>query len=419
MTRLPLLLLSAPLLAPLLAWAQTVPATQPVPQTDTSTVTADGTAHIMRVVPLSPVLSPEARAAYSKPGTDAPDMEPDVIKRRAGTQAWQDGAGKKSAAVYPVKITEGTVGGVPVHFVDPLPDAVTGPISGPGKELDPSHYSAVGNKATDSAILYEGHPIDPNVPVPSKRQGFPKAMSHASVHTDRVLMCIHGGGFNSDSGSLTESIPIANLTRTRVVSILYRLAPEHPYPAALDDAVAVYRELLKTYKPAHIAVYGTSAGAILTSEFAVRLQQLHLPEPAALGIFSALSDFYTGGDSGALFTLGGFTGTLTPPKPNLDHHSIDPEYTATANVQDPVLAPASADLHALPPALFLSSSRDFLLSGTTTLQRAWMRDGVPTQMVVFDGLPHAFWNDVSLPESREAYAAMARFFMDQLKQQSR
>ncbi len=393
MTRfLPLLFLSTPLFAV----AQAAPATQPIPQTDTSTVTADGTAHITRVVPLSPVLSPEARAAYSKPGTDAPDMDPDVMKRRIGTQAWQDGAGKKSAAVYPVKITEGTMGGVPVHLVDPLPDAEIGPTSNPGRNsiCDRLHYSAI-----NSAIH-----------VPDQFCSIQKQ----SIHANRVLMCIHGGGFNSDSGSLTESIPIANLTRTRVVSVLYRLAPEHPYPAALEDAVAVYRELLKTYKPAHIAVYGTSAGAILTSEFAVRLKQLHLPQPAALGIFSALENFYTGGDSGALFTLGGFTGALTPPKPNPDHHSVDSEYTGTANVQEPVLAPALADLHGVPPTLFLSSSRDFLLSGTTTLQRAWMRDGVPTQMVVFDGLPHAFWNDVSLPESREAYAAMARFFDDQL-----
>ncbi len=69
---------------------------------------------------------------------------------------------------------------------------------------------------------------------------------------DRVLINVHGGGFNADSGSLNESIPIANLTRTKVISVLYRLAPEHPFPAAVDDTVAVYRELLKTYKPQNI-----------------------------------------------------------------------------------------------------------------------------------------------------------------------
>lgn len=64
---------------------------------------------------------------------------------------------------------------------------------------------------------------------------------------DRVLINLHGGGFNSDSGSLTETIPIANLTKTRVIAVLYRLAPEHPFPAAVDDAVAVYKELVKSY----------------------------------------------------------------------------------------------------------------------------------------------------------------------------
>ena len=84
-----------------------------------------------------------------------------------------------------------------------------------------------------------------------------------------------------------------------VVAALYRLAPEHPFPAAVDDAVAVYRELLKTHKPEQIAIYGTSAGAILTGEVAVRLKQLSLPEPAALGIFSGFGRFRAAGRFGA------------------------------------------------------------------------------------------------------------------------
>ncbi len=79
-----------------------------------------------------------------------------------------------------------------------------------------------------------------------------------------------------------------------------------------------------------------------------------------------------------------------------------------------MVSPNLSDLHGLPPTLFLTSSRDLLLSATTNMERAWRRDGVPTQMTVFDGLAHAFWNDVSLPESREAYAVMARFFVEQL-----
>ena len=112
---------------------------------------------------------------------------------------------------------------------------------------------------------------------------------------DKVLLNLHGGGFNSDSGSYTESIPIASYTGIKVVAVLYRLAPEYPFPAAVDDSIAVYKELLKTYKPEHIVIYGTSAGAILTGEVAVKIKHLGLPMPAALGIFSGMGDFARAG----------------------------------------------------------------------------------------------------------------------------
>ena len=149
---------------------------------------------------------------------------------------------------------------------------------------------------------------------------------------DRVLINVHGGGFNSDSGSLNESIPIANLTRTKVVSVLYRLAPEHPFPAAVDDTVAVYRELLKTYKPQNMALYGTSAGAILTAEAAVKFKQLGLPLPAALGIFTGSGDFSKEGDSHAIYTVRGFAGYLEPPTPGVQWLS---QYVGSTDPKDP------------------------------------------------------------------------------------
>ncbi len=391
----PLLVLFALPLLSLPALSQTATAAggtpRPGPTKDTSVIDPDGTAHITRVVPLPAALSDEAKARWSKPVTDAAKPQT-LAERRSGTDTWQTGAGQKSAAVYPVKITEGqTIGGVPVRIVDPLPEGAAGAVSGPGGAPDAIHFSA-----TRGAQMFGSRePVRP-------------------VHSDWVLICLHGGGFNSDSGSYTEAIPVANLARTKVVSVLYRLAPEHPYPAALDDALAVYRNLLGTYKPEHIAIYGTSAGAILTAEVGVRIKQLGLPEPAALGVFSGLGDMTEQGDSAALFTLEGYSGHMDPPAANPDHRSISPEYTTTHEPHDPVLSPNFSDLHGLPPTLFITSSRDILLSGTSTMARAWMRDGVSQQLVVFDGLPHAFWNDVSLPESREAYATMARYFVDQL-----
>lgn len=344
----PLFLLPALALIATFAAAQQAP-----PQSDTSVIDSDGTAHITRVIPVPTTLSPEAQATLKRQVSDAAVPET-LAQRRAKTDTWQNGAGEASTKVYPVHFEASTIAGVPVRIFTPVD-------------------------------------VTPQYP-------------------DSVLINLHGGGFNSDSGSFTESIPIANLTHTRVVSVLYRLAPEYPFPAAIDDAVAVYRDLLKTHKPAHIAIYGTSAGAILTAEVAVRLKQLGLPQPAALGIFSGLGDFSQTGDSQAFFALNGLAGHLDPPssKPN------NSDYAGTTDRRNPLLSPYFADLHHLPPTLFITSTRDMLLSGTTILQRAFLRNAVDARLVVFEGLPHAFWNNVSLPESREAYTIMANFFSQQI-----
>ena len=89
-------------------------------------------------------------------------------------------------------------------------------------------------------------------------------------------------------------------------------------------------------------------------------------------------------------------------------------YTGKTDPKDPVLAPLYADLKGFPPALFVTSTRDILLSGTATLHRAFLRAGVPAELVVFEALPHAFWYDYRLPETKEALAIMAKFLDDKL-----
>src|SRR5665213_2260489 len=101
---------------------------------------------------------------------------------------------------------------------------------------------------------------------------------------------LHGGGFATDSGSLTENIPIAALGGVEVVAVLYRFAPEHPYPAAVDDALAVYKALLADHQPADIGVYGTSAGAVIGPQLMMRLRAESLPLPGVLGVFSGAPD---------------------------------------------------------------------------------------------------------------------------------
>lgn len=323
------------------------------PNRDTSYIDAQGAAHVTRVVAVPQDLSPEAQHSLSRVTPDQGPPEP-LADRRRMTDTYTANARTQWSQICPNQIVEDKIAGVPVRMVTPdgMPDA---------------------NK-------------------------------------DKVLLNLHGGGFNSDSGSYTESIPIAGYTKIKVVAVLYRLAPEFPFPAAVDDSVAVYKELLKTYKPDHIIIYGTSAGAILTAEVAVKLKQLGLPMPAALGIFSGMGDFARAGDSQSLFSLRGLSGHLDPPQAG----AHDPYYVGSADPKDPVLSPMYADLHGLPPTLFITSGRDMLLSGTANLHRAYLNAGVDARLVMFDALPHAFWYNPALPESIEANHTMADFFVKQL-----
>lgn len=315
----------------------------------------DGTAHLTRVVPIPLTVSPEARKSLARPVADPPVGET-LAAKRARTDAYHHTDAEAYLAQYPSDIKESSIAGVPVRIVMP-------------------------------------------------KAGIPEDRK------DRVLINLHGGGFTTDSGSLTESIPIASLTHIKVIAVLYRLAPEHPFPAAVDDAVAVYRELLKTYPPNHIVVYGASAGAILTGEMAIKLKMLGLPLPAALGIFSTTGDLSRVGDTQAIYSVTGVAGRLSPPRQDKQFLA---EYVGSANPRDPVLSPFFADLHGMPPTLFLSSTRDMMLSSTTILHRAFLRAGVDAQLVVFEALNHGFWYEAGLPESREANGMMAHFFLKNL-----
>jgi len=311
---------------------------------------ADGTAYVRRVIPMPPTLSPEAQKwlaslADRKPGPDS------LAAIRAATDDWRKKDSAEARSIYPVNVEETSIADVRTDIITPI-----------------------------------------TTPAPNQ---------------NRVLINLHGGGFISDSGSLIEGIPIANLTKTKVVSVYYRLAPEYPFPAAVDDVVAVYRELLKTYKPGSVGMFGTSAGAILTCEVAVRLKQLGLPLPAALGIFSAHADFSRSSDSRALFTLEGLPGRLEVPDPKRTPHS---QYPGNTDPKDPVLSPIFADLHGMPPSLLVTSTRDLLLSDTALFHLALLRAGNDAQLVVFEALPHAFWYHFQLPETKEALQLMAAFF---------
>jgi epsilon-lactone hydrolase len=325
-------------------------AAQSAPREDSSYIDEEGTAYITRIVLVPHTISPEAQKSLARQATPAASNEASESKKPQPVQTRQVSS-DATRAVYPANIDFSTIAGVPVSVVTPL--------------VIPA------NKA------------------------------------NRALINLHGGGFSSDSGSLTESLPIANLTQTKVVSVIYRLSPERPFPAPVEDVVAVYKELLKAYEPHNIAIYGSSAGAILTAEVAVKIKQLGLPLPGALGIFSGGGDFSQIGDSQQIYGVQGLSGHPDTQPKGVQWLAV---YVGSTDPKDPVLSPSFADLHGMPPTLFMTSTRDMMLSDTTLLHRAFLRAGADASLVVFDGLNHCFWYDPSLPESREADGMMANFF---------
>ncbi|WP_315760695.1 alpha/beta hydrolase [Sphingomonas sp. Y38-1Y] len=215
-----------------------------------------------------------------------------------------------------------------------------------------------------------------------------------------LLLNFHGGGFVVDSGSLAESIPIADLTGIPVLSVLYRLAPEHPYPAAVDDALAAYRTALKTRRPSEIAIFGTSAGAGLCVQLVARLRREGLPLPAAMGFFSGAADCALPGD---------IEGYLPPLLPGQSVPETLKPYLAAADPRDPLVSPIYGSLDGWPPTLAMTSTRDILLSQTVRFHLALRAAGNAADLLVYEGMPHAFWAYADCPETDAAYKAQANF----------
>src|SRR5258708_30461091 len=332
------------------AIAQTVSRSNP----DTAIFNRDGTAHNTRAVPMRTTVSPGAQK-WLKDIESEQTQTATLAERRAHTEHWQKSQAAEAKRLFPVNVEPLTVAGVQTDIITPL-----------------------------------------TMPDENKT---------------RVLINLHGGGFNSDSGSVIEGIPICSLAKIKVVSVYYRLAPENPFPAAVDDVVAVYKELPKTYKARSIGIFGTSAGGILTAQVAVKLKQLGLPLPGALGLFTMLADYSRTTDSQQLFALNGFSGAIAPQDPN---GGPDNEYVGKMDRKDPVVSPLFADLYGFPPTLLVTGTRDALLSNTTIFHRALLHAGVDAQLLVFEAMPHAFWYHFQFPETREALDMMAKFFEDNL-----
>jgi epsilon-lactone hydrolase len=231
----------------------------------------------------------------------------------------------------------------------------------------------------------------------------------APENQNRLLVHVHGGCFMSfpgESGTL-EAILMAGFGHFRVLSIDYRMPPEHPYPAALDDAMTVWKAAIKMAAPKNIAIFGTSAGGNLTLAMILRAKRDNLPLPGAIAPGSPMSDLSNAGDSFHANAM--LDNVLVAPGMNCDRRAA--LYANGRDLKDPMLSPVYGDLRDFPPAILTSGTRDLLLSSTVRVHRKLRQAGVEAVLQVFEGQSHAqYMRDASAPETREAFGEIALFF---------
>lgn len=228
-----------------------------------------------------------------------------------------------------------------------------------------------------------------------------------SAAGDQAVLYLHGGGYVIGSVR-THRVLMAGLSRAsgaRVLGLEYRLAPEHPFPAAVEDAVAAYRWLLRQgYAPGRIAVAGDSAGGGLAVAMLAQARSYGLPLPAAAVCFSPWVDLEGIGDS---MTANAGSSDMVERDGLLFMANA---YLNGANPRAPLAAPLYADLRGLPPTLIQAGGAETLLDDSTRLADAARAAGVAVELDVWDDMIHV-WQLFApmLPEGRQALAQAGAF----------
>ena len=221
------------------------------------------------------------------------------------------------------------------------------------------------------------------------------------------MLYIHGGSFNA--GSVKSHRPlaanIALVCKARALIIDYRLAPEHPYPCAVEDTLAAYEWLLASgIPPEKIVIAGDSAGGTLTLALLIQLRDLGKPLPALAVCLSPATDL----------TMSGDTWTCNKAKDiMLDTRNIRTcieIYLREADPRSPLASPLFADLHGLPPILIQVGSEECLLSDCTRFAEKAREAGSPVTLEVWDGMQHVWQYAASfMPEGKQAISKIGEY----------
>jgi acetyl esterase/lipase len=232
------------------------------------------------------------------------------------------------------------------------------------------------------------HPLPADVRTSLRELGGVPAIT---VETDTAVpagtvLYFHGGAYviGSAKSSLGLAAEIARRAGARVVTVDYRLAPENPYPAAVDDALAAYRGLLSETEPGQVAVAGESAGGGLAIALLVAARDTGLPMPASAAVFSPFADLTLSGASIA---------GKAPVDPALTEAGLrlrGGQYIAAGDPAAPTASPVFASLKDLPDLLIQAGSHEILLDDALRLAARAAHDDVAVQLQVTPGVPHVF-----------------------------
>jgi epsilon-lactone hydrolase len=230
----------------------------------------------------------------------------------------------------------------------------------------------------------------------------------SSRNKEQAILYVHGGGFIAGGGESASyaAMPIADLAGTRTYAVDYRMPPDHPFPAGLDDTVEAYRWLLERYKPENIALYGISAGGNLAPACLLKARDMRLPMPAACALHSPASDLTESGDTYE---------TNDTIDIVLRHRSGDlfALYSDGHDLKDPLVSPVFGDYSkGFPPTILTSGTRDLLLSSTVLLHRTLRRNRIKAELHVFEAMTHAPF--FGAPEEKELLREQTLFLLEHM-----
>jgi epsilon-lactone hydrolase len=225
---------------------------------------------------------------------------------------------------------------------------------------------------------------------------------------NRLLVHVHGGAYVFFGGMAAtgEAILMAHFAQTEVLSVDYRMPPDFPFPAAIDDTVAVWKEVIQSHTPRNVALFGTSTGGGMTLATVIRLKELGLPLPGALMAGTPWADLTKTGDS--YFTNEFVDNVLGSNDGSLE--AAAKLYAGTHDRKEPLLSPINGDLSGFPPTVLLSGTRDLFLSNTVRVHQKLLQSGVHADLLVFEGQSHADYLQSDTPECGIALREVAQFF---------